>query len=210
LLKAFVPSFSVEPTREHVDHCEKVFCKLFATPALGRVCLVEKDESGCRPRDNPLDELDTESCKAVPVGHHNFPDQSLLDVLQKPREAFPFVIETGRNILVDGVGWELGLQRLDLSFQVVCLFPRRHSTVDGSLSRFLLMCVCNCATGCECGLYREVGCVIDGAFGSTHAGDVEASLSTRCKLIVDEILVCPCPHCVAADTECCCGLSGAK
>ena len=76
LLSAFVPSFSVEPTREHVDHRKKVFCELLAAPplTLALVCLIEKDESGAGSGDDPLDKLDTETGEAVAVGHHNFPD----------------------------------------------------------------------------------------------------------------------------------------
>jgi hypothetical protein len=104
-----------------VDHCEKVFCEFLAAPALALVSLIEKDESGPRPFDDPLHQVDAEAGEAVAVGHHNFVDQSLLDVLQKPREAFPLVVEAGGNVLVDFVGWELGLHRLNLSAEVVFL-----------------------------------------------------------------------------------------
>jgi hypothetical protein len=76
-----------------VDHCKKVFGELLAAPPLALVCLIEKEESGARPGDNPLDQLDAEPGETVAVGHHNLVDQSLLDVFQKPREAFALVVE---------------------------------------------------------------------------------------------------------------------
>jgi hypothetical protein len=121
LLRSFVPSLSVEPTREQVDHCKKVLCEFLAAPPLACVCLIEKDESGAGPFDDPLNQLDAEAREAVTVGHHNFVDQSFLDVFQKPREAFPFVVETGSDVLVNFVVGESGLYRLDLSAEVVFL-----------------------------------------------------------------------------------------
>ena len=115
-----------------MDHCKKVFCELFAATALS---LIEKDESGARAGDNPLD-----LCEAVTMGHHNFADQFLFDVFQKPREAL------GGDITVDIVVWKLRLCPFDLPPEVL---PAEDPTVHGALPRFLLG-----------GGSDEVGCTI--------------------------------------------------
>jgi hypothetical protein len=118
-----------------VDHCKKVFCELFVAPTLD---LIEKDESGACSGDDPLNQFDSKAGESVAVGHHNFVDQSFLDVFQKPREAFPFVVEARGDVFVDFVVWELGLYRFDLSLEVVFLLSGRDPAVDGALARFLL------------------------------------------------------------------------
>ena len=85
LLSTLVSSPSVRPTREDVDHGKEVLCE-FRLAGARFVVLVKKDETCPSSYDDPLDKVASESGKAVAVGHHNFCDQSFLDVLQKPRE----------------------------------------------------------------------------------------------------------------------------
>jgi len=101
LVRPLVPSFSVCPAREDVHNREKIFCELLATPPLALVSLIKKDEARTSSGDDPLDELDPEAAKAIAVGHHNLVDHSILHVPQKPLEAFPLVVEAGRDVLVD-------------------------------------------------------------------------------------------------------------
>ena len=121
LLSALVPSFSIRPTREHVDHSEQVVGELSIGAFVFLVSVIEKDESGTRLLDDPLDKFDAESGESVLVGHHNFSDQAFLDMSQKPLEAFPFVVETRRDVFVDFVVWELGLHGGNLSCKIVLL-----------------------------------------------------------------------------------------
>ena len=167
-----------------MDHCKQVFCELFATPALTFVvvCLIEKDESGAGSVDNPFKQLDTESGETVTVGHHNFVDQSFLDVFQKPRETFALVVETGRGVFVDFVLWEVSLHCLDLSSKIVFLFTRGNSTIDGTL--FLFVCVviiCMCVQHAS-GSASEVCGMIGRVFCVTYTCDVEASMPARGEL----------------------------
>ena len=104
-----------------MDHREKVFSEFFAASGFMLVFLIKKDERCACSLDDPLEYFDAETCKAVSVGHHNFSDHSFLDVFQKPRERFSFVVETGADVSVDSVGWESLLHRFDLPFEVVFL-----------------------------------------------------------------------------------------
>jgi len=87
--------------------------------------------------DEPFDEIDSKPRQSILVGNHNFFDMSLFEVDQKPREAFPFVLESRADVLVDFVTRVRLLHRSDLSLEVVLLFTRGHSTVDGTGSGFL-------------------------------------------------------------------------
>ena len=83
--------FSVESARENVDDCHEIFSKLlfgaFVIAALN-------DESATSLIDDPFDDFGCKTSKSVLVGNHNRFDCSALDVLQKPREPFSFVVES--------------------------------------------------------------------------------------------------------------------
>jgi hypothetical protein len=179
-----------------VDHCEKVFGELLTAPALVLVCLIEKDESGACSSDDPLNQLDTEACEAVAMGHHNFFDCSCLNTFQKPRETFPLVVEARGDVLVDCVVRELGLHPVDLSPKVIFLFAGGDPTVDGPPTRFRLVLVCGGV------LFQGEVCTAIGRFvGFLETGDIEAALAARGELEVDEGLIGPRTQGVATDTE---------
>jgi hypothetical protein len=99
-------------------------------------CLVENDERcPCALDVGLLPEFDPESRQPVLVGHHNFSDISFLDEVQKPREAFPFVLEPWADVFEDFVVWEFVLERLDLTLEVVLLLSRGDAAVDRALFR---------------------------------------------------------------------------
>lgn len=97
------------------------------------IVTLENDERCSRSIDDPSDELRAKSRQAVFVGNHNLLDAAFLDVDQKPRERFAFVLEAGADVLVDFVVRVERLELLVLPFEVVFLFPRRDATVDCSL-----------------------------------------------------------------------------
>ena len=188
MLSALIPSFSVRPAREHVDHGEEVCCKLRFAAARSVDNLVLKDETCPGSTDDPFDELAAEPGEPVWVGHHNFSDQPFLDMLQKPREAFAFVVEAGGDVCVDAISGELFLHRLDLAFEVVFLLGRGHSTVDGS-SRTRL------------GGAAERRRVVFGLACGADRSNIPSSLSTGRKDEVDETSTSPVAKCVACNTE---------
>ena len=86
-----VPSFSVEPRIEHVDHGCKIFDEILAFWFV--VFWVENDERCPATAQLGDDELDSKTGKAVFVGNHNFFDHAFVDFVQKPREASALVVE---------------------------------------------------------------------------------------------------------------------
>lgn len=111
---------------------QEVFHQFLLGTVSGRVCLVKNDEPGIRTGNDPLYKVDTESGEPVFVGNHNFCDQSLTEVFQKPFEPFPLVVKARGNVAVDLVLWILGFKPLDLPFEVVLLFMAGHTAIDGS------------------------------------------------------------------------------
>ena len=120
-------------------------------------------------------------------------------MFQKPRKAFPLVVEAGCDVFVDFVARELGLHLLDLSLEVVLLLGRGHPAVDCTMRRFLVVAGCRGVVGvCSRG---EVCCTIGWLFCWTYAADIEPSLSTGPELEFDEGFICPSAQCIATDTE---------
>ena len=157
-----------------MDHGEEVLGELLAAAPLARVSLVEKDEGCAGLLEDPLDELDAEPRQAVPVGHHNFFDQTCLDVSQKPREAFAFEVEARGDVLVDFVARVGVLERLDLPLEVIFLLAGRDAAVEGPLGRL-----------------RLGGEIAVGGGGVLHTTDVEAPLPPRGEFEADPGLVRP-------------------
>jgi hypothetical protein len=178
-----------------VDNCEKVLCELFVTAPLAPVSLIKKDEARTRSFDDPFNNLHSEPCESVPVGHHNLFDHSLLAMFQKPLESFPFVVEAGGHVFVDTEARVRFLHGFDLALKVVFLLGRGHPTVDcpfDSLGRFFVG---------GCFVVFEVLSVIGWSRGVSKRASVEPPMSTWCELEANELVVCPCPECVAADSK---------
>jgi len=130
LVSLKISSLAVEPAREHVDHCKKVFCEFCTASGLMAVVRIENDERCSSAGDNPFDKVNSEPGQTVSVGHHNLFDISALDESQKPLERFPLVVESRTNVLVDFIRGVLFLHRRDLPLEIVALLRGRHSTVD--------------------------------------------------------------------------------
>ena len=110
--------------------CHEVFSELL----LGAFTIAAlNDESATSLIDDPLDDFGGKARKSVLVGNHNSFDCSSLDLLQKPREPFAFVVEARADVLEDLVPWVRFLKRGDLALEVVFLFLRGDSGVDGAL-----------------------------------------------------------------------------
>ena len=74
-----------------MDDCHEIFSELlfgaFVIAALN-------DESATNLIDDPFDVFGRKTSKSVLLGNHNCFDCSALDMLQKPRKAFGFVVES--------------------------------------------------------------------------------------------------------------------
>jgi hypothetical protein len=123
-------SFSVEPTREHVDHGHDELMAFWFF-----VLLIENDEICLTATQLGVDELDSKAGKVVFVGNHNFFDHAFVEFVQKPRKAFVFVLEARGDVDEDLVFRVACLHRLDLPLKVVRLFAAGDTTLDDS--RFL-------------------------------------------------------------------------
>ena len=88
------------------------------------------DESATNLIDDPFDDFGRKAGKSVFVGNHSSFDCSALDLSQKPRTPFPFVVESRADVTVDEVAWVDFLDARDLSFEIVFLFFGRHPGVD--------------------------------------------------------------------------------
>ena len=82
------------------------------------------DESATNLIDDPFDDFGRKAGKSVFVGNHSSFDCSALDLSQKPRTPFAFVVESRADVTVDF------LDARDLSFEIVFLFFGRHPGVD--------------------------------------------------------------------------------
>ena len=105
---------------------------------------VLNDESTTSLTDDPFDDFGHKTRQAVFVGHHNSFDCSLLDSSQKPRQAFPFVVESRADVFEDFEVRVFLLERLYLTLKVVFLFFGRDSSVDGACFRLRSFLVLLC------------------------------------------------------------------
>ena len=140
--------------------------------------------------EDPFDDFRPKPRQSVFVGHHNFFDHSSLDLLQKPRKAFPFVVEAGADVFEDLVGRVLFLELGFLALEVIFLLRRRDSTVDRPRDSF--------------GDALDDSLMIFLGRGGKLVSAVSSMATNGCS-VLDFSSSCPVSQCSGADTE---GLRG--
>jgi hypothetical protein len=77
----------------------------------------------------PLDELRAEPGEPIFVGNHNFAPFACLDAFQKPRQVFPLVLETRKDVGKEGMRGICFLKLVNLPLHVVVVFEPNHQTM---------------------------------------------------------------------------------
>ena len=95
------------------------------------------DESATNLIDDPFDDFGRKAGKSVFVGNHSSFDCSALDLSQKPRGPFQFLVEARSDVLEDSVAREGVLEARNLQIEVVFLLFGGHSGLAG-IFRFLV------------------------------------------------------------------------
>lgn len=124
---AGIPPLAVATAAEDLDDGEEVVGELLLC---GQVCGVEDEQADAALLEDVFQQLEGKAAQAVPGGHHDFSESSLVCGVQKGEQPLALPVDARADVGDELVVWVLGQQEVGLALQVVLLLGRGDAGVD--------------------------------------------------------------------------------
>ena len=120
-----------------------------------------------------FDDFETEPSKTVSVSDRNIRDASLQRSSKNGSKTFPVPIESRSNVCDNLPLWKLGPHVLDLSFKIILLSVRRHSTIADLRLLIRILNIPDAVTPLSTWLHDVFDAVIDRPLDDCLTGNSE-------------------------------------